>query len=140
MWPTQSWRSSALDNRSQGPQTLASGPYHHVLWLRVPLWVTTPQSLLPHKALKRSHKYSTRSVYTPDCSIFQVLGGAASCHQSQHCLWDCSASEVAIAVFAQNTFVHLTQVCSLQGLPPPGQCPCCHFLGGLYCLLQPLAS
>lgn len=66
------------------------------------------------------------------------LCGAAHCLQSQQCLQGCSSSEVA---FTQNTSVLVSQVHKdLHRPPQPGQCPCCHFLGGLHFLQHPLAT
>ena len=119
--------------------TLDSGPHHNILQLTVLLWVTEPKSLLLHKAPKMSHKYSTPSVYTSDCSIFQALGGAASYHQSHRYLWAWSAFEVVYCSFHPEHLCTLNPSSSLQGPPAPGQCPCFRFPGDLHRLLQLLA-
>lgn len=46
----QPWRSLSWDDKSQGTQSLASGPCHPVLWVRAPLLITEPTKyLFPHK-------------------------------------------------------------------------------------------
>lgn len=109
--------SSAQDNNCQGTQALASGPYWHVLWLRVSPLITEPKSLPSHKipeGLTSVPLHLSTQLTAPSFGpcIELLITSSHSVAFRAVCLLKCPAT-----VSIQNTFVVLTKVHSSTGLP-----------------------